>query len=840
MAIDVSKSKIIIFLLLGAVVSLAQVNPVPTTLNDFFMPGSQPNQSGNLETPDKCDNCHGGYNIEVEPAFNWRGSMMSQAARDPLFYACLAISNQDAPESGDLCIRCHSPAGWLEGRSSPTDGSALNNNDREGVQCDFCHKLVRPTEIGVNPYPDDSIYTSDTYPRDQTYLATLDPIPGWSANGMYIADSDNAKRGPFADAEARHQVFYSPFHQDSSFCGTCHDVSNPVYVRDSNGNYVPNEFDQPSPDFNPYSQFPVERTFSEWQVSEYNTTQGVYAPQFGGNKSYVSTCQDCHLRDVTGLGCNKPGVPTRDDLPLHDMTGGNTFIPDLINTLFPGEPDPAALDSGIVRARAMLQKATSMNLSAVQQGDFYQVGVNIVNETGHKLPSGYPEGRRIWINVRAYNQNNDIIYESGAYDTSTAELVHDQDIKIYEIKPGISGDLSPIVNLPIGPSFHFVLNDSIFKDNRIPPRGFTNADFETIQSPPVAYAYSDGQYWDDTAYLIPGASARVVVTLYYQTVSKEYVEFLRDENATNDWGDNFYNLWESNGKSPPEVMKVDTLLLEPINENSPPLAQCQDVTVFTNVDCQAEASINNGSYDPDGDPLSILQQPPGPYPLGQTTVLLIVTDDGGLADTCQAVVTVFDNVPPDAICPSDISLSNDPGECGAIVSFAIDASDNCGEVTVTSDPASGSFFAVGITSVEVVATDTSANADTCYFNVTVSDDEPPAAICPSDTTILILPGQGGAYVEFTIDASDNCDGVSVSSEPLSGSWVAVGTTSVEVVAIDPSANADTCYFDITVIEYPADIPTLGEWGMLVMGLLLIAIGTIAIIRKKSLVNRGAG
>src|SRR4030042_857882 len=150
---------------------------VPTTLNDFFLPGSQPGQSGQLETPQKCDNCHGGYDLNVEPAFNWRGSMMSQAARDPFFYAGLTIANQDAADSGDLCIRCHSPAGWLEGRSLPTDASALNNNDREGVQCDFCHKLLKPSSLGVNPYPGDTIYTTNTYPRDQTYLGTLSRIP---------------------------------------------------------------------------------------------------------------------------------------------------------------------------------------------------------------------------------------------------------------------------------------------------------------------------------------------------------------------------------------------------------------------------------------------------------------------------------------------------------------------------------------------------------------------------------------------------------------------------------------------------------------------------------------
>ncbi len=565
------KAKLILlgFLLILLAVVWASV---PSTLNDFFLPGSQPNQSGQLETPDKCDNCHGGYNKAVEPAFNWRGSMMSQAARDPFFYACLAVANQDAPQSGDLCIRCHSPAGWLEGRSVPTDGSALNNNDRQGVQCDFCHKLVKPTPLGVNPYPNDPAYTSGTYPQDQSYLSNLNPIPGHSANGMYIADANNAKRGPFTDAAARHQLFYSPFHQDANLCGTCHDVSNPVYTKDASGNYLPNSFDQPAQDFNPYSMFPIERTFSEWKMSAYNTPAGVYAPQFGGNKMYVSTCQDCHLKDVTGVACNKTGAVNRTDLPLHDMTGGNTFIPLLVKAIYPAEVDTAALSAGIQRATAMLQKAATLNLTVTPQGTDYLAKVTVTNETGHKLPSGYPEGRRIWLNVKAYDTTGTLIYESGAYNSTTAELIHDAALKVYEIKPGISADLAPVLGFPAGPSFHFVLNNYIYKDNRIPPRGFTNANFQTIQSAPVGYAYADGQNWDQTDYLVPGTSAQVVATLYYQTTSKEYVEFLRDENRTNTRGQVLYDLWAANGKSAPVAMSTQTFNIKPIVDNQAPTA----------------------------------------------------------------------------------------------------------------------------------------------------------------------------------------------------------------------------------------------------------------------------
>ncbi len=53
------------------------------------MPGTQPDQGITLEGPNRCLNCHAGYDQAVEPGFNWKGSMMAQAARDPIFYACL-------------------------------------------------------------------------------------------------------------------------------------------------------------------------------------------------------------------------------------------------------------------------------------------------------------------------------------------------------------------------------------------------------------------------------------------------------------------------------------------------------------------------------------------------------------------------------------------------------------------------------------------------------------------------------------------------------------------------------------------------------------------------------
>lgn len=82
--------------------------------------------------------------------------------------------------------------------------------------------------------------------------------------------------------------------------------------------------------------------------------------------------------------------------------------------------------------------------------------------------------------------------------------------------------------------------------------------------------------------------------------------------------------------------------------NQPPVAQCKNVTVSTDPGrCTASSvSVDNGSFDPDGDPITLAQVPPPPYSLGTTNVTLTVTDDQGASDSCAATVTVVDTTPP--------------------------------------------------------------------------------------------------------------------------------------------------------------------------------------------------
>lgn len=114
------------------------------------------------------------------------------------------------------------------------------------------------------------------------------------------------------------------------------------------------------------------------------------------------------------------------------------------------------------------------------------------------------------------------------------------------------------------------------------------------------------------------------------------------------------------------------------------------------------------------------------FPVGLTTVTATASGGG----MCTFTVRVNDVQPPTITCPANITVGNSPGQCGATVTFAPTASDNCPGVTVSSSPASGSFFPRGTTTVTSTATDASGNTATCTFTVTVNDTENPTFSSP--------------------------------------------------------------------------------------------------------------
>jgi hypothetical protein len=608
-------------LALALVVTYAVYAWTPVAVTDdplVRMPGTQPGQVA-LEAPGRCLNCHAGYNSEVEPGFNWKGSMMAQSARDFLFWACMTVAGQDSvwavgtPNAVDICERCHFPKGWLEGRSDPPNASAMTGADYDGVQCDFCHTLYDPffetTYAGTREGNDwlnywDETNASDTpsqpaadasYAEDATQAQGIVRFNGGNfftnnlprgrydenGSGQYFVSSGSQKRASFADAAARHQTFYSRYHKSKYFCSTCHDVSNPVLANlgDDPAQPLTTETDSA------YSYFHVERTFSEFMLSAYGQQGGAATnPEFQAQGApeitQAAKCQDCHMRDVVGVAANKKGVLVRPNesvehpnsgQPLHDLTGGNAWVSYVLASAVPGSPnydptndgllnqgpavltldltqgegiDPVALLAGVDRAKQqLLLAATIVNLS--YDANTGSLSFQVQNNTAHKLISGFPEGRRMFVNVKAYSGGS-LIYEANPYDFVNGTLKglpSDParfplgpnetyvDELVYEMHPSstLTGEQE---------TFHFALADGRYKDNRIPPKGFDIGNAAARMAVPVWHGVEDPNYftaaeyaggYDDVSLTIASDADAVEVNLYYQTTSREYVEFLRDE-----------------------------------------------------------------------------------------------------------------------------------------------------------------------------------------------------------------------------------------------------------------------------------------------------------------------
>jgi hypothetical protein len=133
-----------------------------------------------------------------------------------------------------------------------------------------------------------------------------------------------------------------------------------------------------------------------------------------------------------------------------------------------------------------------------------------------------------------------------------------------------------------------------------------------------------------------------------------------------------------------QQMYNNTLKGKSYCESVGPVPKCRNVIVSTDPDlCTASASIDNGSYDPDGGPITLIQTPPGPYGLGNTLVTLTVSDDKGGSGTCTATVTVADQSSPTinrvSVNPSTLWPPNHQLIPVAVTTYSY---DNCDAVPV--------------------------------------------------------------------------------------------------------------------------------------------------------------
>jgi hypothetical protein len=311
------------------------------------------------------------------------------AAKDAPFFPsrartdCGAVT-LDMFTSAEACKECHAQiyAQWsgsmmahawtdpvyreiLRRASAATDGAV-------DKFCIGCH-----SPIGLTTGTVDAQKKEDTKCSGVSCDAchTIASITG-TGNGSFVLEPVTLDRpvkyGPRDDALSPfHDTTHSDLHTRSEFCASCHNVTHP------------------------FNRMPVERTYDEWRDSPYNVA-GV-------------RCQDCHMTPAPGMATDaRIGGKERQDVYSHFFAGANATM-----ALHFGLPDVAE------RARAMLRTAATIEFvkppSRLEPGTRAEVLVQVTNVgAGHKLPTGFPEGREVWIDLKVQDAAGVILYESGA------------------------------------------------------------------------------------------------------------------------------------------------------------------------------------------------------------------------------------------------------------------------------------------------------------------------------------------------------------------------------------------------------------------------------------------
>jgi hypothetical protein len=166
------------------------LTPLPTGDNeDYAWLDPTPDASRPLH----CGNCHDAIYRE------WSLSAHARASTNPRMLGVYQALLADRPEDAGVCARCHAPT--MTDSTATYDLRLVQGVDRQGVHCDFCHKIVdAPTDkVGLR-------FGGDGYQLLRPY------------------DGQQLFFGPLDDAVREGEAFgHLPLYGESRYCASCHE-----------------------------------------------------------------------------------------------------------------------------------------------------------------------------------------------------------------------------------------------------------------------------------------------------------------------------------------------------------------------------------------------------------------------------------------------------------------------------------------------------------------------------------------------------------------------------------------------------------------------------------------
>jgi sugar lactone lactonase YvrE/4-hydroxy-3-methylbut-2-enyl diphosphate reductase IspH len=193
---------------------------------------------------------------------------------------------------------------------------------------------------------------------------------------------------------------------------------------------------------------------------------------------------------------------------------------------------------------------------------------------------------------------------------------------------------------------------------------------------------------------------------------------------------------------------------------------------------------------------SITNDAPSTFPLGETIVTWIATDQSGNSATATQKVNVVDTTAPTITTPVDITIEASSPDNNFISIGDAKADDNVGVTTISSD--APNVFAVGKTIVTWTAADAAGNISKATQTVTVVDTTKPSILSPEDLVIEAADPIQNVVSLGNATASDAVGVVSISNDAPDA--FAFGKTVVTWTATDAAGNSASDTQTITVVD----------------------------------------